>query len=995
MEESKKRLFWYGLLALIVAVGFVSFGPVAVAAEAEEEEEEYTETVEVTGTLIPRPTLEALSPVTVLEPEQITYSGIKRLEDLVIQLPQVFTAQNSVIANGATGTATVSLRNLGSQRTLVLLNGRRLPVGDHYDIAADLNFIPAALVQRIDVLTGGASAVYGADAVTGVVNFILDKRFEGMKASFNYGVYQHDNRNEDVQAANLEQGYIAPDGSSWDGDNYNFSLAFGGKFGNGKGHASGYVDYRRYQAMRKDRRDYTMCQLYPREDYLGEGEEGLYCLGSSTWPSGRFFIYDGIIGAEGTNLLTAARVLDPETYEVRPRASSDIFNYEPDNYLQRPDERWAGGAFVNYEFNAAAEGYVEAMVMDDYTEAQIAPSGTFGMTSLLNCDNPMMSAQQRYELCEVWGYGPTEDANIALYKRSVETGPRYDSLRHTAYRLLGGVRGDFADAWSYDIFGLHTQTQVNEVYNNDLNVARIQEALLVVGDPDDPSTWACRSGNPNCVPWNIWEPGGVTQEAANYIRSNYQWMTTLATQMIEARINGDLLEYGVKFPGATEGIQVALGADYRKEHLRLDPDEVNQLMLATGTGQPVLPIDDGYDVWELYAETLIPIVQGTSGAQDLSLELGYRHSDYSSTGSQPTYKAQLSYAPTKDVKIRGGFARAIRAPNIVELYAPPGLSLLGARDICAGTIDELDYTLEECMRTGVTEAQYGNIPENPAGQYNTFSGGNAELDPEQADTITAGVVITPTGLPGFTAAIDYFQIKIDETIGSYSAEAIILNCALTGDPTLCGFINRDSAGSLWATRFGYTEIQSLNIGDVVNEGVDLSVGYLQSLGEQGFLNMNLIGTYMLENSLENPLYGYDCLGFFGDTCIQPTPKWRHRFTASWETNFNTVFNLGWRFTRSVLTDYASDDPDLGDPGFVPALLSTGWGAYKIDNYNLFDLSATYNVNENVQITAGCNNILDKTPPLSPGYTNNDYGMGWYGTYDPWGRLIHLSMRFNY
>jgi outer membrane receptor protein involved in Fe transport len=991
MEGKKVRLLWYGLLALVLAAGFISFGSTAVAAEADEEEEEYTETVEVTGTLIPRPTLEAMSPVTVLEPEQITYSGIKRLEDLIVQLPQVFTAQNSTIANGATGTATVSLRNLGSERTLVLLNGRRLPVGDHYDVAADLNFIPAALIQRIDVLTGGASSVYGADAVTGVVNFVLDKEFEGLKASFSYGAYQHDNRSDVAYAANEESGFIAPEGSSWDGGNYNFSVAFGGKFADGKGHASGYVDFRRYAAMKKDTRDYTSCQLYPRP-WLGLEGDGVACAGSSTWPSGKFTVYDPI-----DDSYVATLVLDPDTYEVRPREGTDVYNYEPDNYLQRPDERWAGGAFVNYKFNDAAEGYVEVMVMDDYTEAQIAPSGTFVGIDYLNCDNPMMSDTQRAALCTDNGYGPTDIAHIALAKRSVETGPRYDSLKHTAFRLIGGVKGDFADAWSYDVYGLHTQTTVSEVYNNDLNIVRAQEALLVElidpEGPNDASNWQCTSGDPNCVPWNVFSPGGVSEAAADYIRTAYQWHTTLLTQMVDARINGDLGEYGAKFPGATEGIQVAFGADYRKENLRLDPDEVNQLMLAAGTGSPVLPIDDGYDVWELYAEALIPIVQGASGAQDLSLELGYRYSDYSSTGNQPTYKAQLTYAPIKDFKIRGGFARAIRSPNIVDLYAPPGLSLGGARDICSGT--DPDYTMEECMNTGVTAAQYGNILPNPAGQYNTFSGGNVDLNPEEADTITAGIVITPTALPGFTAAVDYFNIDINDYIGQYSPEAIILNCALTGDPTLCSLINRDSSGSLWLTRDGYTEIKSLNIGEIVNEGIDFSLSYMLSLGKQGFLNMNLLGTYMMENSLENQLYGYDCLGYFGDVCIQPTPEWRHRATVSWETGFNTTFNFAWRFTKSVLTDYASDDPDLGDPGSVPDVIAAGWGAYKINNYNLFDLSGTYNLNDNVQFTLGVNNILDKTPPLSPGYTNNDYGMGWYGTYDPWGRLIHASMRFNY
>ncbi len=212
--------------------------PEQKAAMEQAVQKSFEEEITVTGSLIPRPTLEAMSPVTTMDPEEITYSGVTRIEDIVTQMPQVFSAQNSTIANGASGTATVDLRNLGSVRTLVLINGRRIAPGDAWVTSADLNFIPSSLVKRVDVLTGGASSMYGADAVTGVVNFVLDTDFEGIRGGISWGGFQHDNNNATAQAMNEAAGFDYPTGSTLDGQQYNVNLAIGGKFADGKGHAS-------------------------------------------------------------------------------------------------------------------------------------------------------------------------------------------------------------------------------------------------------------------------------------------------------------------------------------------------------------------------------------------------------------------------------------------------------------------------------------------------------------------------------------------------------------------------------------------------------------------------------------------------------------------------------------------------------------------------------------------------------------------------------------
>jgi len=966
------------VLVLIAAVAAISTVAPALAQEERPAETKFKEEVEVTGTLIPRPTLEALSPVTSLEIEELSYRGLTRIEDLLTALPQIFAAQNSTIANGATGTATVDLRYLGSVRTLVLIDGQRMSAGDAFAVAPDLNFIPSALVKRVDVLTGGASSVYGADAVAGVVNFVLDKEFEGFRGGIQFGGFQHTNDNEIARAMNQARGFTPPEGSVWDGGALNANIALGGKFADGKGHASAYLDYRKTSAVRKDRRDYTNCA--PRM-----GATGPFCGGSSTIPLGRFIVFDKDFNFKGDYTLDQSG--PGNTF--RNRVATDVYNYAPHNFMQRPDEKYLAGGFVNYEWNRHFEAYANVMFMDDYTDAQIAPSGNFGNTDQLNCDNPMLSPQQRQLLCTNAGYGPNDMANVLILRRNVEGGPRVAQLRHTAFRLAAGLKGEINDAWSYNVFGLHAEMRSPQSYKNDLNVVRLQDALIVDGDPNDPSTWHCRSGNPGCVPWNIFKIGGVTQAALDYLSIPLVLDSGTKTEMLSARLTGDLKEYGWTLPTATEGVQLALGTEYRKEFLVVNPDLAYREGWGSGQGGPTNPVSGTYNVKEAFVEALVPLVQGAAGVKDLSLELGYRYSDYNPAGKHPTWKAQLGWAPTADLKVRAGANRATRAPNVVELFTPQGLGLGGSQDICAGP--NPTATREQCARTGVSPSQYGNILPNPAGQYNTLGGGNPNLTPEIADTITAGVVVTPSALSGFSVALDFFNVDITDTIGTLGADDIINACANTGDPRLCSLIKRDRAGTLWLTPDGYTITTNQNIGTRTVEGIDANLSYILPVGKS-LVTFNLIGSYLRKQEINTGLYTYDCKGYFGNQCGIPSPRWRHLSRIGWETGDFTL-SLGWRLISSVLNDDASPNPALSDPGMIPRLKANS--TYRYPNYNYIDIAATYKLAQGIQISLGVNNIADKEPPLGPDMTDNDYGPGFYGTYDPYGRYIHSALQFTF
>lgn len=982
---------------LVAVIGVVGYGATAMAQEKPEEQKpaapELKEEVTVTGTLIPRPTLEALSPVSTLEVEELSYQGVTRLEDFLTNLPQVFRSQNTTIANAPSGTATIDLRFLGAQRTLVLIDGRRMPVGDAGGlagasaIAPDLNFIPAALVKRIDVLTGGASSVYGADAVAGVVNFILDRDFEGAKMGVSGGIYQHNNNDDFAQAINHDRGFPVPSGDAWDGGQIDAFAAFGGKFAEGRGHATVYLDYRKTAGIFKNRRDYTNCSVSDL------GDNGPVCAGSFTSPTGDFFTHDQIdYTLDVTGAGNTFRLFTP----------NDLYNFAASNYMQRPDQRYAAGGFLDYEWNKNFHAYADVMLMDDRTDAQIAPSGDFFVTDHINCDNPMLSPDQFQKICVTpypGGLPADGMAELFIGRRNVEGGYRTDQLSHQSFRLVGGLKGEINKVWSYDVYGLDAETRVPETFINDMNSTRLQNSLIVdvidpEGDPRDPANWQCRDATARaegCAPWNIFQAGGVTQAALNYLNLSLVSNSDVRTQLWSAKVNGDLKDYGIAFPSAAEGVQVAVGLEYRKEFLNFSPDFAYQTGIGAGQGGPRPAVSGSYSVKEGYGELLIPIVQGARGAKNLSVELGYRTSDYDITGRWNTWKVQVGYAPIDSFKLRGGRNRATRSPNIFELFSPQAVQLAttATQDPCAGPTPS--FTEEQCALTGVLPGQYGNIRANPASQYNVLAGGNPHLQPEIADTDTAGIVVTPKGLPGLTAAFDYYNIKLKETIGSLGADTVIKACLTSGNPQLCSLIHRDSLGTLWLTPDGFTITTNQNIGELRAEGIDANVSYVKPIGAN-VLSFNLIGTYLLKSFTDTGVFAYDCVGFVGNQCGQPSPKWRHLARATWEKDPFSV-TLAWRFLGEVKVDAASSDPGLADPESIPLWKLNG--SFRYPNFSWFDLAGTYKLGSHVKFTLGINNIFDKEPPLGAGFSPNDFGPGFFGAYDPYGRFIHASTVFNF
>jgi outer membrane receptor protein involved in Fe transport len=971
------------------------------ATSAEGEPVEEAQDIVVTGSRIPQPNLESTAPVTVVSNQDIKLQGTTKVEDLLNSLPSVFASQASTLSNGATGTATVDLRGLGAVRTLVLVNGRRLGPGSPSAVGpADINTIPASIVRRIEVLTGGASSTYGADAVAGVVNFIMDTNFRGIRFDGQYSFFQHGN--DDItlnggensrtlsrilndQIALGRAGYAYPTGNTIDGGTFDGTVSFGVGFDDNRGNAVAYFGYRKAREVTQDRRIYSACTIQ------NNGSGTPQCGGSATSAEGNVILFD-----DGTSTFF--------TFGPNRTLNAGLtrFNFAPTNYFQRPDERYTAGVFANYEISDVVKPYLEFMFMDDRTVAQIAPSGNFGNTLTVNCDNPLISEQQRaiicddenlitsfigtYPLTQNFAGAPQDPINFLnpvpgaanatynqaffqLLRRNVEGGPRRNDLQHTNFRGVLGTRGDLSKAFSYDAFYQYNRVNYQQSYFNEFSAARLRNALDVVDDPRVANTAAspfqavCRSvltgADANCVPYDVFSGAPVSAAAINYLSATGFQRGQTSEQVANVNVTGLLGEYGLQSPFAEDGFGVNVGAEYRKVSLELNTDQAFQTGDLTGQGAPTLPVSGDIQVKEFFAEAQLPLVQNNF-VHELSINAGYRRSAYeTSRGNEfdtNTYKVGVEFAPVRDVRLRGAYNRAVRAPNVAELFSTQFVGLSGSTDPCAGRV--ITATDFGCIAQGL--AVGSSTPENPAGQYNALLGGNPNLQPEKATTKTFGVVLQPRFLPRFALTVDYFDISVNGAIQGFGADPILADCN-TSTATMvrpsCSLVNRDAGGSIWLTSGGFVRNLPTNIGGLQTRGVEVNSSYSHRLGGLGNLSASLIGTYLREYEIDNGLTPvYDCSGLFGSTCGQPAPKWRHKARVTLQTPAGIGLSLQWRHFGRVTADSLESNASLSGPfTFDPGR--------EIKAQNYFDFASTFSIGSSYNLRLGVNNLLDRAPPL--------------------------------
>jgi len=963
------------------------------------------EEVVVTGSRIAlAPNQVSISPVTQVTAADIQQSGVTRVEDMLNQLPQVFAQQGSTISNGATGIAEVDLRNLGSKRTLVLVDGRRLGPGDpRGNSQSDLNQVPAELIDKVDVLTGGASSVYGADAVAGVVNFTLNHHFEGVQLTANYGFYQHNQDNDGLTGTvladhntNFGTSFAAAPNNVDTGFTKDLSFIVGMNTPDGNGNATAYVTYRNVAAVLQAKYDYSACTL---SSGYATGTGRFDCGGSSTAYPGRFLQYSPA-GAPigGSKTLGPAGTLVPFTNAGR-------YNFGPLNFYQRPDERWMGGVFANYKFNEHAEAYTSVQFMDDRSVSQIAPSGAFfGAPFAVNCANPYLTAPEVTAWCTPAG----EDANgnifLGIGRRNVEGGGRTDDLRHESLNISVGLKGEIADGWKYDGYVQYTEVTLSETYD-DLSKVRIGQSLQAVAGPNGPQCADPAAVAAGCVPWNIFQLGTAPSAAAvNYIGVPLINTGVVWSKNASVNVTGDLGRYGVQIPTAQSGLKVNFGLEWRDTYSQSLPDLEFQTGDGAGQGGPTTPIAGGIISREVFGEASLPIVDSKPGFQTLAFDTGYRYSDYSLGFKTNTYKFGLEWAPVNDVRLRGSWARAVRAPNVGELYTAQSVVLDGVTDPCAGATPA--YSAAQCALTGVSAAQYGNIIPNSANQYQGLEGGNPNLQPETAITKSFGVGWTPSFLPGFRAQIDWYDINIQNVISNIGADTILSLCLNSSQ--YCNLIHRDQNGSLWLSPNGYVTDLNNNSSGLEQKGIDVDMSYRFNMGSAGKLSASLTGTYVI-NAMETavsalPQTSFDCAGYYGALCLTPTNRWRHVMRFTWTTPWKgTDVALAWRYYGPVKAESLAPNPNLRafDPGNPTAsnaqLISDGWvsntDAY-LSSRSYLDLTASVPLGDKLTLRLGIDNLLDKSPPVIgssnlPAVVGN--GNTFPQVYDALGRYIFAKL----
>ena len=988
-------------LTLLFGLVF-SFAAIPFSALAQDDVEE----VVVTGTRIADPNVTSSSQITSIDGEELLVRGITRVEDYLNDLPQISPGQSITNSNGASGTATANLRNLGCSRTLVLMNGRRMVSGTTGGgNCADLNTVPTLLLDKVEVLTGGASSVYGSDAVAGVVNFILDDEFVGMKSSFYHGFYQHKNDNKSLRDLVASYDYALAPKDVTTGDTEKVSVAFGGEIDGGKGHITAFMEHTDTKPILQGEYDISACAL--RSGFSG-------CGGSSTIPPGRWADFGGYTAGGFVNVDPTITGVDFKVLgnEFVPRAGQ-AYNYNPTNFFQRPDDRFNSGFFGKYEVSDNAEVYVDMTYMKSESNAQIAYSGTFGNITSLPCYNAFLSEQQYNAACGDWtGMGGDHapdftsgaaalaylanldlavgDGSILGYKaplyslkRNVEGNPRQSIFAYKSFTQTVGVRGDINDNWSYDAYYQTSNVVYNNEYRNDLSVTAINRAVDVVSVNGVPTCVSALNGTDStCVPYNLFQGGlpgdqgiqGVIdggQELQSYIANSTYINGDGEQTTFTAYVTGDL---GYSIPGAPGSISMVAGFESRELSSDFRPDLPSRTGDRSGSGGATLPLGGSYDVDEFFVELGIPVTD------TVSMDAGFRSADYSTGNDTTAMKLGAFWTVNDKVSVRGSFQTSQRHANLAELYQGIGQGLVDLDyDPCGIDPDTGAApiaTQAQCENTGLPANLYGTDLKSPADQYNIQTGGNPNVNPEESESITIGVVLNP--MDGLTLTVDYFDITVEDGIGTVSPKTALDKCIETGAAAFCNLINRNPVnGSLWLTG-GYISAQITNISEEQTSGIDVIFDYSVDTN-WGPLVVSGVTT-LLDSYDITELPGeaaIGCSGNWGGSCGKnPMPEVMGSYTVGLTTEFDTDVILGVRYLGET------DDLNANDIDF--------------DAYTYLDATAIYSVNDNMSVTLGVSNLLDK----EPGYTSDagtapGNGNTFPGYFDAFGRHIHLSINYSY
>jgi outer membrane receptor protein involved in Fe transport len=954
-------------------------------SEGMEGEPTTTTRVTITGSRIVRDDLDTAAPIAVVQDEEFKLSGTVNAEQVINTLPQVIPGTTAFSNNPGNGTATLNLRGLGTNRNLVLVNGRRYMFFDTSQVV-DLNTIPTFLVGSVDVVTGGASAVYGSDAIAGVTNFKL-RYVDGIEAGGQYSI--------------TERG---------DGARYNVFTALGAEFDDGRGRATIYGEYYNREGVFQGDRAFSNFAL--SETVFGPP---LVQGGSSTLPSGVLRYLGGAqgdatlpagteFGAAGARGFGTGVVFD-EPANFR-RRTGDAYNYAPVNYLMIPQERYLIGGHAEYEIGNGHEAYAEVSYANNRVQQELAATpvtGNFNVNIaavspfLVASDVAQLNAIDQEETNTNTANGNPDDpgvVNFFVQRRTVETGARNSLDERNAFRILTGLNGPITETFNYDAYYMYARTRNANVQAGNISRSNFQAGL-----------------DGTASPINIFGPNTLTPAMVDQISIQAQNGDISTLQVVSGVVSGTFGNLGM----GADDLGIALGAEYRKVTAQFIPDTALSSgdVIGFNAGNPT---EGSYDVTEGFVELNLPIIATDSGLT-LDVTGAARYSDYSlaNVGGVWTYAGGATFSPVPDITFRGQYQRAVRAPNIAELFGGNSIGFPGASDPCAAPGAATDATVAGlCTATGVPAAFVGDPNLQPNSQIPAIFGGNANLEEEVSDSITAGVVLSPSFIPGLNITADWYNIQVEGVITSLGGG---LNNTLDLCYNVIQDINSIYCQAIVGARSAGGAITVANPPFVGNangallevEGVDVQLDYgtpvpfsIFDSEEDARLNFFFLATYTIKNNFTPvaalPSQVNECAGRFGTfSCGEPTPEFKATSRVSYIDGPSTI-SLRWRHIGETL----DDNPNVDYAAFG--------GNERLEATNYFDLSFAFDITESFTLSAGVNNLFDKLPetPIfnaagevtnSPASLllgdNQEQANTYPSTYDVLGRDFFISARMQF
>lgn len=941
MMELRTLAFTAAALCSAASLAVAQEGGSGAADEAVEE-------IVVTGSRLPRRDFTAPSPIATIDEEALAASGQATLEESLNKMPQMAPDFGRTTNNGSDGTSTLNLRGLGADRTLVLLNGRRLaPSGT--GSAVDVNNLPQMLMDRVEIITGGATTVYGADAVAGVVNFITRSDFQG------FGV--------DATAYMSEQG---------DSNIYDINVTWGHNFVNGRGNVTLYAGYYDREETFGSQRDFADKTI--TDTWEGTFEEG----GSSNIPAGIVHQPRHDFGSGDLDRIMFDGSGGPLPYDP----ATDFYNYAPINYIQTPLQRTTAGAFLNYDLNDSVELYSELSYAQNDPSTNLAPVPAQGFFAV-NPDNPFFSPEMQQIAADE--FFPLEPGVVGMVfgRRMVELGPRTIVADNEYTRLVLGVRGAINEVWDYDAWYTWTEGKQDTFYLNDASSSRMQQGLLV-----DPVTGQCFDPSGGCVPLNLFGEGNLSPEGLAFMRYEpFKNVTSRKLNVVSAYVRGAPLD---TWAGP---FNMAFGVEYRDDSGDFQADEI--LFSDDTLGYRANASVNGEEsVYEFYTEALIPLAEGAAWAEYLGLEVGGRLSHYDHAGKVETWKIGGEWELPLPIRFRTMVQRSVRAPNLNEAFTEQGTeqgSYSGnsfENDQCSAGNDPVGSGFtDHCIATGLPAGEVGVWSSTQGFPTDFVFGGNPEVKPEVADTFTAGFVFDIDWFQGTIISIDYFSLEVEDTIGGLEATRACFD-ALNTQQEFCGNIERDPLS------YNVNRVYEpfINRGLFTVKGVDTQVNLEADLPRGAGLSVGLIWTHTLESSFQETSFGtrFECAGYFGWPCA--FERWTVTYPEN-RVNVNIAYfsgdfsaRLAWRWIEGTTNGIIPYKDELGFSWADPALT-------EIPSESYVDLSFAYRFSDNISARLAIANVADTSPVFMADYamhSNTDPGV-----YDIFGRAYTLGFTLAY